>query len=96
MGMVDNEEMCNRLSEAIILLEERLKTISKEIPVFDNSEQTKFSPEWLTHSWQINMDINKIRNLIFEYQNNPRVVSSKQSNDLKSWLMKKYAIDISQ
>ena len=89
-----NKHLIENFKKAIDLLEERKATINKKIPVYNNEEKSSFSESWLKNTWQVNMDIDRLRKLLHDCQYNPQVVSEEGVRQLAAWLYKKYGIDV--
>lgn len=89
-----SKHLIENFKKAIDLLEERKATINKKIPVYNNEEKSSFSESWLKNTWQVNMDIDRLRRLLHDCQHNPHIVSENGVRKLADWLHKKYGIDV--
>lgn len=88
------QDLIQKISEAIEFLEDRQKIINKNIPIYSDDEKTSFSESWLSKIWQVNMDIDRLKGLLYDCQYNPQVISDEGVRQLFAWLYKKYDIDM--
>ncbi len=88
------QDLIQKISEAIEFLEDRQKIINKNIPIYSDDEKTSFSESWLSRTWQVNTDIERLKELLHDCQYNPQIVSRDGVNKVFDWLRKKYDIDI--
>ncbi len=87
-----NQSMVEKIKDAINYLEDRNKTIRDKMNMYEDAEKKTFSDAWLSNNWQINIDIEKLKRLLFDCQYNPHMVTEGRTQKLFGWLQDKYDI----
>lgn len=88
-----NEKM-ELIEAAIKALEEKKQGLMAEMPVFLNEERGEYTVPWLQVTWQINLDIERLIDLEFEYRFNSATMDAKKVRMLEDRLKTKYGIII--
>lgn len=79
---------------AIRALEEKNQELRDNMPVFQNEERGTYTVPWLQATWQINLDIERLIDLEFNYKFNHLGMDDKKTKMLETRIKKKYGIVI--
>jgi hypothetical protein len=95
IDLKENLDLRERISEAIEKLRYERDTYNDESEIFVQREGAgKFTREWLCKSWQINMDIDKLNELMFDLKHNIHLVSQKRIDSICDRLSDKYGVEV--
>ena len=93
--MVENiTQKLNSIELAIRALEEKKQELRDNMPVFQNEERGTYTVPWLQATWQINLDIERLIDLEFNYKFNHLDMDDKKAKMLEARIKKKYGIVI--
>lgn len=84
----------NSIELAIRALEEKKQELKDKMTVFQNEERGSYTVPWLQATWQINLDIERLIDLEFNYKFNHLGMDDKKAKMLKARIKKKYGIVI--
>ena len=82
------------IEAAIRALEEKKQELKDKMPVFQNAERGTYTVPWLQATWQINLDIERLIDLEFDYKFNHLSMDDKKAKMLETRIKKKYGIVI--
>ena len=79
---------------AIRELEEKKQELKDKMPVFLNEERGTYTVPWLQATWQINLDIERLIDLEFNYKFNHLKTDDKKAKMLETRIKNKYGLVI--
>ena len=79
---------------AIRALEEKKQELKDKMPVFLNAERGTYTVPWLQATWQINLDIERLIDLEFNYKFNHLRLDDKKAKMLEARIKNKYGLVI--
>ena len=79
---------------AIRELEEKKQELKDKMPVFLNEERGTYTVPWLQATWQINLDIERLIDLEFNYKYNHLDMDDKKAKMLEARIKNKYGLVI--
>lgn len=82
------------IEAAIWALEEKKQELRDNMPVFQNEERGSYTVPWLQVTWQINLDIERLIDLEFDYKFNHLGMDDKKAKMLETRIKNKYGITI--
>ena len=79
---------------AIRALEEKKQELRDNMPVFQNEDHDSYTVPWLQATWRINLDIERLIDLEFDYKFNHLGMDDKKAKMLETRIKNKYGITI--